>query len=293
MKSIDKASDLVTTKEHTISGFSWQADQKLSRAAVFAHNADYFTSNLSNIRCVDDLRKDRKLLDFAIAACMLSKKSLNHLNLETQNELLLKLIDFRKLSDPSYVIELQRRYFLTCGDSLGGTMRNAVGQYAQEFLTKALLNRLDAVGIEPIIYLNNSDKVVSIHWDNRRIIFDKKPKFINKSVDILVVSGTSAITGNLEDPKDYVCCGELKGGIDPAGADEHWKTAKTALERIHTAFSVHLDKVPKLVFIGAAIEKEMASEIFQLLQSNWLDGAANINNPDQFSEVVDIILGLS
>ncbi|HAJ78349.1 MAG TPA: hypothetical protein DCO75_01135, partial [Fibrobacteres bacterium] len=29
---------------------------------------------------------------------------------------------------------------------------------------------------------------------------------------------------------------ELKGGIDPAGADEHWKTAKTAIDRIVSAF---------------------------------------------------------
>ena len=30
--------------------------------------------------------------------------------------------------------------------------------------------------------------------------------------------------------------GELKGGIDPAGADEHWKTGNSALVRIRKAF---------------------------------------------------------
>jgi type II restriction enzyme len=37
-------------------------------------------------------------------------------------------------------------------------------------------------------------------------------------------------------PSAYIALGELKGGIDPAGADEHWKTARTALNRIHEAF---------------------------------------------------------
>ena len=35
----------------------------------------------------------------------------------------------------------------------------------------------------------------------------------------------------------YLALGELKGGIDPAGADEHWKTANSALGRIRKAFA--------------------------------------------------------
>ena len=169
-------------------------------------------------------------------------------------------------------------------------MRNVVGQSAQDKLTEAIFARLETLGKKPERVLNKTKKTVAIKWADRRVIFDKKPKFIDKSVDIIVVKGESARTGSLEDPEEYVCCGELKGGIDPAGADEHWKTAKTALERIATSFKDQGLNKPNLVFLGAAIEVAMSNEIFELLSSGWLTGVANINYADQFSEIVDLII---
>jgi type II restriction enzyme len=64
----------------------------------------------------------------------------------------------------------------------------------------------------------------------------------------------------------YVALGELKGGIDPAGADEHWKTARSALDRIKKAFE-KVGQQPRRFFIGAAIEKEMAIEIWHDLEA--------------------------
>lgn len=54
--------------------------------------------------------------------------------------------------------------------------------------------------------------------------------------------------------------GELKGGIDPAGADEHWKTANTALDRIRNSFA-NVGYSVKTSFVGAAIANAMAVEI--------------------------------
>lgn len=290
MKSVKSASDLVTSKQATVDGFSWQANEKVGRSDNYISHAEYFLRNAADINGIEDVRKDSTLTDFFIAACMLSKKSLSHLNVETQNEIITKLIDFKNLSDPAYLRSLERRYFLTSGDSLGGTMRNVVGQSAQDKLTEAIVARLEALGKNPERIFNGSQKTVAVKWLDRRVIFDKKPKFINKSVDIIVVKGDSAISGVLENPNDYVCCGELKGGIDPAGADEHWKTAKTALERIASSFEGAGLNKPKLVFIGTAIETAMSEEIFSLLSEGWLSGAANTYYADQFSEIVDLII---
>jgi len=82
----------------------------------------------------------------------------------------------------------------------------------------------------------------------------------------------------------YIALGELKGGIDPAGADEHWKTARTALDRIQTAFAKH-SHTPKTFFIGAAIEPKMASEIWAMLQAGHLDNAANLTEDDQIASI--------
>lgn len=85
--------------------------------------------------------------------------------------------------------------------------------------------------------------------------------------------------------------GELKGGIDPAGADEHWKTARTALDRIHKAFTKHRLK-PHTFFIGAAIEAKMASEIWTLLQRGILENAANLTDEDQIASITRWLCGL-
>jgi hypothetical protein len=76
----------------------------------------------------------------------------------------------------------------------------------------------------------------------------------------------------------------VKGGIDPAGADERWKTARTALTRIHEAFDKHRLR-PGLFFIGAAIESKMAGEIWEMLRGGLLLNAANLTDDEQISSL--------
>jgi type II restriction enzyme len=85
--------------------------------------------------------------------------------------------------------------------------------------------------------------------------------------------------------------GELKGGIDPAGADEHWKTGNTALNRIRESFAQHNLKI-ETSFIAAAIEKKMASEIFAQLQNKTLSNAANLTIDEQLVSYCDWLLKL-
>ena len=89
---------------------------------------------------------------------------------------------------------------------------------------------------------------------------------------------------SLEQSSAYVACGELKGGIDPGGADEHWKTAGTAFTRIRTVFEPN---PPHLFFVAAAIESAMATEIFQQLQDGRLEYAANLTMPQQVNALAD------
>ncbi len=110
---------------------------------------------------------------------------------------------------------------------------------------------------------------------------------VRKNVDLSLLAGapdTVSLIHNKEsahhDAKKYLALGELKGGIDPAGADEHWKTANSALDRIRSAFKkLHLK--PKTFFIGAAIEKSMAEEIYRQVKEGILSNAANLTNESQ------------
>ena len=85
--------------------------------------------------------------------------------------------------------------------------------------------------------------------------------------------------------------GELKGGIDPAGADEHWKTAHSALNRIRTSFDKKKLK-PQTFFVGAAIENAMAVEIYKQLKSRAMNNAANLTNDGQLTAICNWVINL-
>ena len=92
-------------------------------------------------------------------------------------------------------------------------------------------------------------------------------------------------------PEKFIAFGELKGGIDPAGADEHWKTAQTALTRIKTAFA-NANLSPDLFFIGAVIVDSMAQEIWNQLEEGSLKNAANLTDPDQVASLANWLVDL-
>lgn len=66
---------------------------------------------------------------------------------------------------------------------------------------------------------------------------------------------------------------------------EHWKTASGHLNRIRDAFSGQ-GLTPSLFYVGAAIEKSMAAEMWQWLASGKLANAANLTNDDQVASLV-------
>lgn len=99
----------------------------------------------------------------------------------------------------------------------------------------------------------------------------------------LVANKSSAIEPSVVAPY-VIALGELKGGIDPAGADEHWKTAQAALNRIREAFS-RVGHSPLIFFVGSAIARRMAGEIWNQLENGTLSNAANLNQDNQVASI--------
>jgi hypothetical protein len=161
-------------------------------------------------------------------------------------------------------------------------------------------------------------EITEISWKDRRLYLNRKVSFIKKNIDLILIdvsaeqdlfegygSKKSKKTGIfpkktikkvetelLNDPNNYLACGELKGGIDPAGADEHWKTANKAFDRIRAAFREQVKDCPPLFFIGVAIVDDMATEIFNDLQNNRLTYAANLNNDAQVKDLASWLVNL-
>lgn len=235
-------------------------------------------------------------------------------------------------SAKEFMKEIFSRYLLTEGDALGGQMRNYIGAEAGEKLTNALIDALRAIGSPAVLpstklfdvgteeshftlTKSETQKILRVSWENKLLLFDVKPALIGKNIDVILLNTSSVArptgratkrnsTGKpskaaettyeralLSEPSNYLACGELKGGIDPAGADEHWKTARSALDRIRERFQP-LKHCPALFFVGAAIQADMAEEIFTRLQNGCLTYGANLTVPEQVQDLAEWLVAL-
>ncbi len=250
-----------------------------------------------------------------LTASGLSDKSLNYLTEDDKIIAIRGLIEkFLEPAGDNFVDELIYRYLLTRGDTLGGKARNLAGMLGERKFLRCLLSVLNLSGLD--YQWNDSDtkqwlskpsddvgiekRIKGISWSKgnkkRLLIMNITIPTVSKNVDLSILEGTiddlkRGKTSIIHDSGKYIALGELKGGLDPAGADEHWKTANSALERIRKSFSKRKLK-PKTFFIGAAIENSMASEIYKQLKNGTMNNAANLTDDDQLTNICEWILSL-
>ncbi len=314
-QTITSAEDLLTSKEETRAGFIAMALEKNLMASRYVEEAKTLKSLASKVERPRDLLDLPDLRKALLAASALSDKSLKHLQEEDKTVAILGLIEtFLEPAGKDFPDELVYRYLITKGDSLGGTARNLAGWLGDRKFLRTLLSVLSLAGIkyswrdrttrtwvsEAIDEVGIERHITALYWRkggrDRLLVMNVKLPLIGKNVDLVVLDAKpkDLVEGDrslfLQNTR-FVALGELKGGIDPAGSDEHWKTANFALNRIRSKFQT-LGLNPPTFFIGAAIQKSMADEIVQQLNSRILDRAANLTNDDQLASVCEWIMNL-
>lgn len=304
--NIPDAESLVTTHCARRTGFLRIALEKNKISSPFVEEAHHFRALVKNIETSSELVRLPAVRKFMLSAAGMSDKSLAYLD-DDDKQLALDNLNEKFLipAGPHFVDEAIYRYLLIKGDAVGGTIRNMIGKYGEMELLRSLIKVLNIQGLSYQVYksLGASKKSVwldaetigpgderdvkAVRWINslgpRVFVFNLKIPIVDKNVDLTLFSGYD---GN---PKEYarktesaLMMGELKGGIDPAGADEHWKTANSALDRIRSAFAKEKHSV-KLSFVGAAIEANMAQEIFNQYQTGLLHKVANLTDETQLA----------
>ena len=311
---IKTSQDLVTSREQTRAGFIAFALEKNRRSTPIIESAKSLKVLASKAKTAKDLMKITEIQPALLTAAGLSDKAVNYFNEEDKGKAILGLIEnFLEPAGKGFVDEVVYRYLLIKGDSLGGSMRNIVGAIAQQKFVRTLLANLSVSGTN-YKWLDNKTKnwgekpnndfaieehLKALSWKNpkeesRILAFNLSIPIVKNNIDICLFSSDIEEYNNgkiVNVPEKIVMLGELKGGIDPAGADEHWKTGNTALNRIRESFAKHNLKI-ETSFIAAAIEKKMASEIFTQLQSKTLSNAANLTIDEQLISYCNWLLKL-
>ncbi|MDR3219952.1 MAG: hypothetical protein LBU22_13445 [Dysgonamonadaceae bacterium] len=311
---IKKPEDLVTSREQTRAGFISFALEKNRRSTPIIESAKSFKVLASNAKTAKALLKIAEIRPAMLTAAGLSDKALNYFSEDDKDKAILGLIEnFLEPAGKYFVDEVVYRYLLIKGDSLGGSMRNIVGVLAQQKLIRTLLSNLSIAGIDyqwlcnktkkwedkPIADYAIEEQLKALTWTNpkgmyRTLAFNLNIPIVKNNIDICLFSANTDEynDGSIVDtPESILMLGELKGGIDPAGADEHWKTGNTALNRIRDAFAKNNLKI-QTSFVAAAIEKKMAVEIFTQLQNKTLSYAANLTIDLQLVNYCDWLLKL-
>ncbi|MGA3179749.1 MAG: AvaI/BsoBI family type II restriction endonuclease [Verrucomicrobiota bacterium] len=302
---LKSSKDLETPYEAVRAGFVALALEKNRRATPFVAMARALKAAASKASTPKDLLAISEIQAALLTAAGVSDKATNHLEATDKAEAIRGLIKtFLEPAGANFVEELVFRFLLTRGDTLGGSMRNIGGFMAQKKLTRSLIAHFKLAG-KSCQWLHTETKVWSdlpnddtdielglhgLSWvsekGHRTLIYNLKVPIVRNNVDLSLFDCAAAqiSPGVYRRPGAYLALGELKGGIDPAGADEHWKTARSALNRINAAFAKKRQR-PCTFFIGAAIEAKMASEIWTLLKDGGLENAANLTDENQIASI--------
>lgn len=312
---IKSSNELITTYEETRAGFVAQALEKTRIAVPFVEEARSLKAIAKQAKNPKELLNIPQIRPALETAAGISNKSNKYIDPKSKDIAIENLI--KTYLDPAganFVEELIFRFLLVKGDSLGGSIRNMISKWAERKLSRAIISFLNNADIEYYWLQRDESKwikkpsddtdiegmIKGISWsngkENRTIIYNLTVPFLQKgngkNVDICVFrcSYKEYIDKGKKDkltknkPELYLALGELKGGIDPAGSDEHWKTARSALNRIRDSFQ---DKnlSPNVFFVGAAIEKSVSDEIWSDLENHRIQNAANLTKSDQVASL--------
>jgi len=289
--------DLITSYEATRAGFVSMALEKNRLATPYVSEARVLQATASLAKSPAELLKMDSLQHGLLTAAGLSDKALKILSPENGYAAVQNLIkQFLEPAGDKFVEELVYRFLLTCGDALGGSSRNIGGSWAQQKLTRTMISTLRVAGAgykwcqrdsEEWLTMSEDDagieeRLKGLSWNNshgdRTLIFNLTVPVVSNNVDMCLFAFASDHVDVKTTPLgSYIALGELKGGVDPAGADEHWKTAGTALGRIREAFAKK-KLYPAIFYVGAAIKEKMASEIWAQLEDGRLTNAANLSD---------------
>ena len=246
LRHLSSSTDLVTAPEEIRAGFVALALERSRRATPFVERARALKISAMRAKCPNELLEIEGIRTILLTAAGFSDKATKQTTEQDQTGAIQDFIErFLEPAGTNFVEELVYRFLLTRGDSLGGSMRNAAGKLGERKLTRALISTLT---IHETTYQwfdtrsntwitgNGNDANIelslkALSWkkneETQTLIYNRKIPLVGNNIDMCLLRCTpDEVKDTIQGiPESFMALGELKAGIDPAGADEHWKTA--------------------------------------------------------------------
>ncbi len=202
--------------------------------------------------------------------------------------------------------------YANLGASFDGSWRNEVGRLAYVEVITPLLLHLHSLGhLHSVVYTlkgpvlasggetlpsrapqelivdEQTDLEVALrHLEEQRVVYREvrlrngNRLLLNRQITWYGADGEVYRIGpdllSSGDEADILWGGELKGGADPAGSDEHWKTATRTFERILLACERTGRPKPPLSFIATILVERVAREAADWLKEGKLVSVYNL-----------------
>jgi hypothetical protein len=203
--------------------------------------------------------------------------------------------------------------YANVGDSIGGAWRNEVGRLAYvEVITPLALHLHRRGYLETIVYrlkgqvvqadeeqqVDSSEvhelvisdlidlETILAELEDQRVVYRElrlcngNVLLLNRQITWLDAGGQSYRIGpdlfSSSSEDEMLWGGELKGGADPAGSDEHWKTATRAFDRILLACERTNRPQPPLSFIATILVERVAREAADWIEQGKLTSVYNL-----------------
>jgi hypothetical protein len=114
--------------------------------------------------------------------------------------------------------------------------------------------------------------------NGNRLLLNRQITWLDENGQELKIGPDLISTDDTEFVQDMPLfwAGELKGGADPAGSDEHWKTATQALNRILLACEKTGREQPPLSFMATILVDRVAREAQEWLDQGKLTSVYNL-----------------
>ena len=173
-------------------------------------------------------------------------------------------------------------FSLAKGESLAGVMRNLIGNIGEDKVHKVLFDHFDG---KVILRVKKSDrpKVIEFSFEGTALFahFNVKLPAAGKNLDMVITDSVSKISKECV-PEAVL---EIKSGIDPAGEDEHWSTARSKLQQVKTK----LDSV-KCGFAAMVVGAKTRTEVEEEVDAGQLVCGINLNDDKEIEQGLKILL---